>query len=438
MNKLIIAAGVILVILIAVTLFVSSFFNKNKTSQQQSTLLPTGILNETGGGSIGRNPTPTLTTQEKQQLEQKVADINNHILSTDQADKLNDLKKKLPVSTDDFALGYSEALGQFYIQKKTPQTDVALQKYFQDSNFLDVYQHFPDLFVNTEKPVDQAIQEAEQNLANIKEEFYKQQQQTQPQSIEESKQQQQTQPQQQSSKTSSLNTQTNQQSHTEKQQQALFFDFVKSLITFNLDTNPNDDTGGVSSGGGGGNSQSNNGTFTDQRISKALMDIFIEAGNKVNIAPKLLAAIMYKECTTVLYWPQNQIINHPTLVPNDRPCYFNGFAYGPMQFIPGTWSDWAPYVKDIVKHQPNVENIRDAVFGAALKLKAAAQAKDPFNLTQQEVFKAAYSYNPRGCPSYCQSVWDYYNSRSVTNKGGGNYPQSTNINRRVVGKTIAQ
>ncbi len=83
--------------------------------------------------------------------------------------------------------------------------------------------------------------------------------------------------------------------------------------------------GGGNGGSSGGNPQSGNGAFTDPRVSQALMDIFMEAGNRVNIAPKLLAAIMSRECATVMFWPQNQIVNHPTLTPGDF-CYFNGFV----------------------------------------------------------------------------------------------------------------
>lgn len=421
MNKLIIAAGVILVILIIVTIFISSS-KKNQTSQEFPTLIPTTIFENGGGAASGKK----LSEQEVQQLEQKVADINSHVFSTDQANRYDEVKSKLPVSNNDFAIGYSEALGQFFVQKKTAQADAALQKFFQDNNFLDVYQQFPDLFVTTNQPVDQAILQAEQNLANIKNEFYQQQQL------------------QQQNQQSQQNIQKKQNKEDLGQQQ-----FINLMQTFfSIDTTSDDlqelnkilkitptSPSGITGNNGGG---TRGGTFIDNGISQALMDIFNEAGNKVGIDPKLLAAIMRQECPTVLYWPQSQIVNHPTLKFGD-PCYtsYTGdTAYGPMQFTPGTWTSWAPRVKDMLGHQPNYQNIRDAIFAAAFKLKAAAQAKDPFNLTQQEVFKAASAYRG-GCTTntYCQDVWDYYSSHGGNSSGTNNSPQSGNDSGRTVGKT---
>ncbi len=410
-NKLIIAAGVILVVLIIVTVLVGSLFSKNQASQQP-TLIPTGILNETGGGAFGGNPTPTLSEQEKQQLEQKVNEINNNVLSLDQTNRLDQFTPKLPISTNDFAIGYSNLLGQFFVQKKTPQTDAALQKYLQDNNFLDVYQQFPDLFVTTQnnQTPDQAIQQAEQNFENVGEEFQQQQLPSLTPMLSPS------------SKVTTKQSVTKQKTkqEIEKEVQSLGA-IIGSLFNLNfsdeLKINQSNAPGPSGNTGGGEITTTGNGTFTDNQISQALMNIFLEAGNTVKIAPKLLAAIMSRECATVLHWSQNQIINHPTLVPGDY-CYTNGFAYGPMQFSQGTWAGYAARITELVKHKANVENIRDAVFGAAIKLKGQSGAKDPFNLTQEEVFRAASYYNTGhltssgGCAnlSYCQGVWDYYNN----------------------------
>ncbi len=156
-NKLIIVAGVILVLLIVVTIFISSFGKKTQ-SGKQPTLVPTGFFESTGERM-------KLTLSESE-LKQEVTEINSRLLSTGQVEKLDEIKTKLPVSTNNFALGYSEIVGQFYIQKKTPQADTAVQKFFQDNNFLDVYQKYPELFVTTKLPIQQAISQAEQNFTS--------------------------------------------------------------------------------------------------------------------------------------------------------------------------------------------------------------------------------------------------------------------------------
>jgi len=255
---LIIIAGVILIVLIAITIFVSGLTSRGSTSQQQPTLIPTGIFESTGEFGQKQNLiTPTLT---KEQLLNEIPEMTSgalNYLTGDQLVAFNALKNKLPYSSSNLDIKFSPEVNQFIVSKKTLNADSELNKLLEENNFLGSYQTNPGLFVVGSEPINKLIENRQNDLlltlteGNFKPENDTQQQ-TQPQSIEESKQQQQTQPQQQSSKTSSLNTQTNQQSHTEKQQQALFFDFVKSLITFNLDTNPNDDTGGVSSGVGGG------------------------------------------------------------------------------------------------------------------------------------------------------------------------------------------
>jgi hypothetical protein len=217
-NKLIIIAGVILILLIIVTLFISSL-TKKAGSSQQPTLIPTGVLNE-NGGSFGGNIMPTLSEQEKQELEQQTTEINSHLLSSEEFNKLNEIKSKLPVTNNDFDLAYSELLGQFFVQKKSSQADSTLQKYLHDNNFLDVYQKFPELFVNVNKPVNQAIQQAEENLITS----------------------------QQKSQNNQTKAAERKKTQLEKQQ-ALFFDFIGTLTDFELGTSSGSKNNTTNEGG---------------------------------------------------------------------------------------------------------------------------------------------------------------------------------------------
>ncbi len=219
-NKLIIVAGVILVLLIVVTVFISSLTKKTQ-SGKQPTLVPTGFFESTG-----EQMKPTLSESE---LKQEVAEINSRLLSTDQVEKLDEIKTKLPISTNDFGLGYSYITGQFYVQKKSSQADTALQKFFQNNNFLDVYQKYPELFVNTtNQPVGQAIRQAEQNVTSIQQEQEPQSNQPKP--------------------TERKKTQL-------EKQQALFFDFIGIFTDFELGTTS---SSGSNKSGGGNNLQNIN------------------------------------------------------------------------------------------------------------------------------------------------------------------------------------
>ncbi len=145
---LIIIAGVILVILVAVTIFVNSLVSKNQSSQQNPTLIPTGIFESSGNLSDNQSVNlPTLTQDQKQSAIAEITTGISNNLPSDQATAFNNLIAKLPYSSSDFDMIYSSGLNQFIVSKKTSNADNKLNQFLQDNNALDLYQNNQGLFV---------------------------------------------------------------------------------------------------------------------------------------------------------------------------------------------------------------------------------------------------------------------------------------------------
>jgi len=290
-NKLIIAAGVILVILIIVTIFISGSI-KTKQTSQQPTLIPTGIF-ESSGGSGGFNSNDQQGSDQGAILarlsdeQRKLIKPGNEYspISADQSSKLQDLASKMPYSSSDFDIGYSAALAQFFIQKKTPGADTALNKFFQDNGILDVFNQNPDLFVFTDQPVSQAIQNTESALGQIREENQNlQQQQTQQQNSQQTQQNQTKKP---------INLTKDQQQTIVRDNNMLksFAEFAGSLFNFNTGSSsnlqdivnsaltpiptPTGNAGGGNNGGGGGG---NNNYRNPLRAVKGLVSLRVDEG----------------------------------------------------------------------------------------------------------------------------------------------------------------
>ena len=377
-NRLIIIALVILVLLIFFSFILGSLFKKKEITPQISlTPFPTQ--------SVQKGSTPTLTKQEKNRLEQQVQSLK--VLTSDQSDKLLSFKDKLPYSSSDFDIGYSAALGEFFIQKKTPQADDKLQQYLKDNNMFDLFGQFPDLFVITTQPVDQAIQQQEQNFSQTQQQNQKQNQQISPQPTSE--------------KSSALQEQ--------QKDIKVLTDLFQAFQNLQNSSEENNQSG---------TSQTPQNSQASSSIPQPLADIFNEAGSKVGIAPKLIEAIMSKECGYIFTLSNDEISQKSQpgkgLVPGER-CFTNGFAYGPMQFYPPTFKTYGAYVPGFEgnNNRPYIENIKDSIFAAAKMLLVNGRPADPFSWTQAEVYKTAAIYSATGpncikVPTYCQDVWNYY------------------------------
>lgn len=149
---LIIIAGVILVILIALTLFINSLTKDIQDSQAQPTLIPTGVF-ESGDSSQVSN------SQDKEEQEEP-------IMSEEEVNRLIELKNKAPIDSADFTIGYFPESGEFFVSTKTPQGEKAFRQYLAANQLTNVLANFSDLFHIGAQPLDQLIKEREGEIAN--------------------------------------------------------------------------------------------------------------------------------------------------------------------------------------------------------------------------------------------------------------------------------
>ncbi len=225
-KRLIIVAGIILVVLVAMTIFINSLTNKTQTSQQP-TLIPTGIFESEGN------------SQNKALIYEGVE--NDNAMTEEEVGKLEELKSKAPVDTADFTLGYPSDLGEFFVETKNSQGEEKFKQYLSDNGLSNVYNNLPEFFHISSQSLNQLINQRELQAQNA--------QTAAEQQIQKSM----TQQQKQASKTNRV-----------EHQQALFFDFVKTLLAFDLGTNT---VGNTSPTGGSGNlptGQPYNGSGTPQ------------------------------------------------------------------------------------------------------------------------------------------------------------------------------
>ena len=89
----------------------------------------------------------------------------------------------------------------------------------------------------------------------------------------------------------------------------------------------------------------------------------------------------------------------------------------------GCPNQWAIYGQAVnlyggYSREPNPCNILDNIYAGALKLKTDSRASNPLVWTKEEVFRAARAYygdcsvkySRLGNRTYCEYVWDYYQS----------------------------
>lgn len=162
-KALIIIAGVILVVLVAITIFVNSLVNKNQSAQQQPTLIPTGIFEQGGGfqsrGSQKTNDQSTTTSDIAQEGKEK-------IMSEEETGRLTELKNRTPIDSADFTISYSPDLGEFFVQTKTSKGEEAFRQYMSTNQLSNVLENFPELFNIGTQSIDQLIKKRENEITN--------------------------------------------------------------------------------------------------------------------------------------------------------------------------------------------------------------------------------------------------------------------------------
>ncbi len=379
-NKLIALAVGALVILIFLTLLLQSFFRKKEEALKKIPL-PTGSYEPVGTDS---RRSPTLRPEEEEKLEEQAKALK--YFSPQQEEIINKFKEKLPYTSDDFDMGYSDYLGKFYMRKKTPQANEKIDQFLKDNGLFEISQEFEDLFVTTDKPVDQAINQDEEKIFEQKEE--------EREKIEQQYQQE----------------QKEKESKPDKEVERIT-NIFDALFSF--------DIGEISEGTPPGGTIDN---IPSADLS-SLESIFNEAGLKAKTPPSILHAVMSIECGFIFDLTGPKIAEYSQAgkgIPPSHPCFRNGIgASGPMQFLPTTWTGYANAVNTIggYTRKPYIENILDSVYAAAKKLKLDSLA---FGLdwNYEHVRRAVVCYNagcsrypnsiPSSTQSYFQRVWDYY------------------------------
>ncbi|OGK60392.1 hypothetical protein A3G67_00770 [Candidatus Roizmanbacteria bacterium RIFCSPLOWO2_12_FULL_40_12] len=344
MNKVIVGALVFLILLIFISVLFTSFL---------------GGRNQQGQG-VSVTPIPTQQFESSGQKDfsasQQVVEKINKTFSSDELEQVDAFNKKLPFSSDSLDIGYSDALGQYFIQKKNPDADQELEEFLSENNMLDLKNDFDYLFVTTNTSVAAAILKAENDF--IKSEL--------DQSEE-------------STESAAPKGKTDQEKNI-----LLLTELTVALQNIGKKT---DLAGAIAN-------------------PTAIDEIFNEAGGKVGTPPKMLKAIMSIECGRLLGAPPQEIASYSAPgagLPPSHFCYRNrgGYpAFGPMQFVPGTFARYGSSVNRLggYTHRPNIQNIRDSVYAAA-ELFLLNSGATGGNWGPEQI-KRAYVCYAAGCRQY--------------------------------------
>jgi hypothetical protein len=143
-------------------------------------------------------------------------------------------------------------------------------------------------------------------------------------------------------------------------------------------------------------------------VPPLLAGVFKEASSATGTPASLLAAVSYQECNRL--WAHSR--NHPDIVQvwieknldvDNHGCGTNNYAGagGPMQFLASTFNGYKTEVSKLTGHTPaSRTNVRDAIFGAALKLrgdsgvlkKTNGELPQPSDWTETNIRAAARRY----------------------------------------------
>ncbi len=159
MNKIIIGAGIGLIVLIAFTLFITGLTNRSgQTAQNQTTPIPTrGFGPNAGSQGQSSNTTFFDLKADSSTFKQAYNPKRTGTLNSSEQQRLEKFLQIGDIETEDFKLAYSPYLNQFFVQLKTENGEKALDKVLAENNILDLKKKLPDLFVITEEDPRDAI-----------------------------------------------------------------------------------------------------------------------------------------------------------------------------------------------------------------------------------------------------------------------------------------
>lgn len=155
MNKIIVGAGAVLVLIIALTLFVTNIFNNTaSTAKNQPSPAPTVVINRRGV-----NP----TRSDQKTFNEILQDKNSGVLPQQQA-RFEELKGKLPFTSPEFDMQYDSETDTFFVQLKTDGAEDKLKEFLSQNGLLDVYLKGSNKILATKDPISQAITQLKNDI----------------------------------------------------------------------------------------------------------------------------------------------------------------------------------------------------------------------------------------------------------------------------------
>lgn len=139
MNKFIAAGAAVLVLLIALSLFLTSIVNK----KQEQTAGPT--------------PIPTQVLSDKRDATYPDVELDDFEITQDETSKLEAFQSKLPYFSSNLEVAYSDELDLFFIQEKGENAEEELRELLRANGLGQIYADRPAFFVKSGDSIDTAI-----------------------------------------------------------------------------------------------------------------------------------------------------------------------------------------------------------------------------------------------------------------------------------------
>lgn len=413
------AGGVVVLIILVVA---TAYFRQSDEARQAANrrLTPTPIFDSTGN-IVTPTPNPYNEPAASQVEKNRAAEPllkQQKVLTSAERQIITTVKGELPIVTDDYEIGYSDYMNTFYIYLKTANAQQLVDNYFTTKNLAGFRTSYPNLFKTVTTPV---VPE----MRRIENEIFRSRLQAKGLNVQ---------------GVSTVNAQeqppavsTNDDPNIPNQRDAMsvphfFRDLLKGVPDDpEIDTKGTAGSGGTTGGGGLG------GNFPGGNLppNSDLAKLFNEVATKVGTPAKLLQAVMRQECGRLLdpgYTTDAQIAAWSVPgqgLPADHYCFDNGIgAQGPMQFFEsaGSFITYGNAVNEYggYTHAPYVQNVRDSVYAAALKLRAESDGAVPGTIwNESQVLHAIICYNagcgwlddpPAETIAYFNAVWAEYSA----------------------------
>ncbi|OGK18840.1 hypothetical protein A3G67_00775 [Candidatus Roizmanbacteria bacterium RIFCSPLOWO2_12_FULL_40_12] len=148
-----IGVGLVLVLFFAV--LIGSTFRAGKSNTSTApTIIPT--RSDFNPGGFEGEAIPPLSEDQLSSLPQKTRKY-----SSDQLVRLQRFDQNIPYYSQEFDIGYSKMLDQYFISLKSQDASTKFDEYLKESNLLDIRNVYRDLFVTGTDPVYNQMKQAE-------------------------------------------------------------------------------------------------------------------------------------------------------------------------------------------------------------------------------------------------------------------------------------